>query len=97
MSMQEPDDYSKRGRYSWRKSPRDRVTLLAEIKGLSDDDYVSAAHASAFLDTSVMTLANWRSLRRGPRYEGGRGFIRYRLGELKRFMASRNNLPWDAA
>jgi hypothetical protein len=71
-----------------------RAELLAEIERLPADAYVTAAHAAAFLNTNVTTLANWRSQRRGPHYEGARGFIRYRLTELKRFMGTHTNQPW---
>jgi hypothetical protein len=95
MNTQEYTECPESVQYAGRRTPRPRSELLAEIKILPDDAYMSAAHAAAFLDTNITTLANWRSQRRGPRYEGARGFIRYRLTELKRFMATHANQPWE--
>jgi hypothetical protein len=68
---------------------RDRARLLAEIEGLPDDAFITARHAAAFIDTSVGQLANWRFQRRGPPFVSGRRFIRYRLADLRSFMANR--------
>jgi hypothetical protein len=72
-----------------RKPQRPRAELLTEIEALPDNAYVTAEHAAAYLNTSVGVLSNWRSQRRGPQYEGAKGFIRYRLRALKAFMAQR--------
>jgi hypothetical protein len=68
---------------------RTRARLLAELDGLSDDAYISAKHAAAFIDTTYAQLANWRLQRRGPKFVGARKFVRYKLADLKAFMASR--------
>jgi hypothetical protein len=68
---------------------RDRARLLAEMAGLSEDAYVTAKHAAAFIDTSVGQLANWRVQRRGPPFVSGQRFIRYRLADLRSFMSAR--------
>jgi hypothetical protein len=80
---------------------RTRARLLAELEGLPDGAYISALHAAALIDTTYAQLANWRSQRRGPPFVGTRKFVRYRLGDLKAFMASRAmqtaplNETWD--
>jgi hypothetical protein len=69
---------------------RSRVTLLTEIKTMPDDTYISAKHAAALLDTSPGQLSNWRVQRRGPPFVKGYGrFIRYKISDLKAFMAER--------
>jgi hypothetical protein len=69
---------------------RSRAQLLAEIKTLSDDTYITAKHAAAVLDTTPGQLANWRMQRRGPQFVKGKArFIRYRISDLKAFMADR--------
>ena len=70
-----------------RDKTRSRNRLLAELEGLPDSAYVTARHAAAYIDTSYANLANWRMHRRGPPFVGaGRNFIRYKLGDLKKFM-----------
>jgi hypothetical protein len=69
---------------------RSRAQLLAELKTLSDDDFISAKHAAAMLDTTPGQLSNWRSQRRGPPFVKGYGrFIRYRIKDLKTYLAER--------
>jgi hypothetical protein len=69
---------------------RTRARLLAEIRTLPDDTYISTKHAAALLDTSAGQLANWRMQRRGPLFVRGKArFIRYRISDLKAFMADR--------
>jgi hypothetical protein len=59
---------------------------------LPDDAYVTAKHAAAVLDTTYGQLANWRSERRGPPFVRGKArFLRYRISDLKAFMAQRLN------
>ncbi len=62
---------------------------------MSDDDrYLSPAEASKFTGFSVGTLNNWRSQGRGPVYaksRGETGAVRYRLADLRRFMAERSH------
>ena len=73
-----------------RDNTRSRRRLLAELDGLPDAAFVTARHAAAYIDTSYANLANWRSQRRGPPFvAAGRNFIRYRLGDLRSFMAER--------
>ncbi len=66
---------------------RSRAELLAEIRALPDFAPVTSQHAAAFLDTSTGVLANWRSQRRGPRFEKNGDFVRYRISALKAFLA----------
>jgi hypothetical protein len=75
--------------FTQRRADWPRTVLLAEVEGLPDDAYVTARHAAAFLGTTPQTLANWRYKRQGPAYSGAKGFIRYRLRDLKAFMAQR--------
>jgi hypothetical protein len=63
--------------------------LLAEIYNLPDEAFVTAKHAAAFVDTTPGQLANWRMQRRGPPFVSGRRFIRYRLADLRAFMANK--------
>ena len=64
---------------------------------ITDDDerYLSTADAARFMGFAAGTLANWRSQRRGPPYSKSRGTTgpaRYRLADLRRFMAARVHL-----
>jgi hypothetical protein len=68
---------------------RPRAILLAEIEGLPDDAYITSKHAAAFLDVPQQTLANWRCEFKGPAFAGARDFVRYRIKDLKAFMAQR--------
>jgi hypothetical protein len=68
---------------------RTRAQLLAELNTLSDGDLVSANHAAAYIGTSPGSLANWRQRRVGPPFIKGKArFIRYRIADLKIFVAS---------
>jgi hypothetical protein len=79
-----------------RKLRRTRAQLLAEMDKLPDDAFVSAKHAAAFIDGSEQGLANWRYERRGPPFfRGGRRFVRYRLGDLRKFMADQAKTTAD--
>jgi hypothetical protein len=74
-----------------RRSEKTRASLLAEISELPNDAFVSPAHAAAMLGTSMDVLQSWRDQKRGPRFHGSRGFVRYRLSDLNSFMAQRAN------
>jgi hypothetical protein len=70
--------------------------LLAEVAQLSDDAYVSSLHAEAIIDVSQQQLATWRYMKRGPQFvRGGRRFVRYRLDDLKKFMAGQMKTTAD--
>ena len=71
------------------RSKRSRAELLAEIADLPSGAFVPPAHAAAYLGSTPDVLWNWRSQRRGPRYFGANEFIRYKISDLDRFMASR--------
>jgi hypothetical protein len=73
------------------RAEHSRANLLAEIADLPNDAFVSPAHAAAMLGTSVDALQSWRDQKRGPRFHGFRGFVRYRLSDLNSFMARRAN------
>jgi hypothetical protein len=74
---------------SWRGAHRSRNRLLAEIRDLSDDDYISPKHAAAYLDTSPGQLANLRMQRRGPPYiKITARRVRYKIVDLRVFMLS---------
>jgi hypothetical protein len=79
----------KRVRKRKRVSEKSRAELLAEIAGLPPNAFVPTAHAAAYLGSTPDVMGNWRSQRRGPRYYGSHEFIRYRLADLDRFMATR--------
>jgi hypothetical protein len=68
---------------------RDRARLLAETEGLPDDAFVTAKHAAALIDTSPRQLANWRVRRYGPPFVSGPRFVRYKIADLRAFMANR--------
>jgi hypothetical protein len=51
---------------------RTRAQLLDGIRNLSDEDYVSAAHAAAVMGTSPAQLSNWRYQKLGPKFVRGR-------------------------
>ena len=72
-----------------RDSEKSRAELLAEIADLPPDAFMPSAHAAAYLGSTPGVLQSWRSQRRGPRYHGKYEFIRYRLADLDRFMATR--------
>jgi hypothetical protein len=72
-----------------RNSQKSRTELLAEIADLPHDAFIPDAHAAAFLGTTPSVLMSWRSQRRGPRFYGSRAFVRYRLEDLDRWMATR--------
>ena len=77
------------------KSVRDRVSeksradLLAEIVDLPPSAFIPTAHAAAYLGSTPGVMLNWRSQRRGPRYHGKNGFVRYRIFDLDLWMSSR--------
>src|SRR5262245_17966530 len=79
-----------------RISEKSRAELLAEIAGLPPDAFVPTSHAAAYLGSTPDVMGNWRSQRRGPRYYGAYEFIRYRLADLARFMATRADEIPDA-
>jgi hypothetical protein len=94
MSLDQTDNNNaSQPEYQHRQYPgmrRSRAQLLSEIRNLSDDDYVSASHAAAVLGTSAEQLSNWRSQKRGPTFVRGKArFIRYKISDLKAFMADR--------
>jgi hypothetical protein len=68
-----------------------RAEHLAEIESMPDKVYLNPEQAAAFLNTSMQTLANWRSKRTGPQYVGRGRFIRYPLNLLKAFVNERAN------
>jgi hypothetical protein len=74
-----------------RSYQKTRAELLADIEGLPANAYLGAHHAAAYLGTTIGVLANWRSQRVGPRYEGSKEFIRYRLCDLRSLMQGRAN------
>jgi hypothetical protein len=75
---------------------RSYAGLLAKIAELPDCANVDSNVSAAFLNTSRGVLANWRSMRRGPRYVKHGGSIRYQIGALKAFAEGRDDLSWDA-
>jgi hypothetical protein len=61
-----------------------REELLEEVASATDDAYLTARHAAAFLNTTER--ANWRQKKRGPQFKRTDRFIRYRKRDLKAFM-----------
>jgi hypothetical protein len=45
--------------------------------------------AAAFIDSETATLANWRALGKGPGFIRENNFIRYRVGDLKKWRQKR--------
>jgi hypothetical protein len=79
-----------------RKGKPSRAQLLAEVAQLPDDAFVSSLHAEAIIDVSQQQLATWRYMRRGPPFvRGGRRFVRYQLGALRKFMADQMKTTVD--
>ena len=71
------------------KTVADRAALVGAISEVPPTALMTSAEAAAYLGTSMGVLANWRSLRHGPRYCGSGSFIRYRLGDLDGWMSER--------
>ena len=74
------------------KARRHRTTeeLLAELAALPDDSLTTTHHAGAYLGVSTGVLANWRLERRGPEFvSDGQRFVRYRVGSLRAWVATR--------
>lgn len=63
------------------------------ICGQEDDILLTAKEASPVVRVAPKTLANWRSLGIGPAYTklsgGSGGRVRYRLSDLRKFLAER--------
>jgi hypothetical protein len=58
---------------------------LAEL--VRDDEQLLTPHeAASLLKKSTATLACWRSRRRGPPYSRIEKTIRYKLGDLRRYV-----------
>jgi hypothetical protein len=75
---------------------KSRKEQLAEIAGLPSSAFIRPAHAAAYIGSTPGVMLNWRAQRRGPRYHGKNGFIRYRISDLDLWMASRaNEVPHD--
>lgn len=58
-----------------------------------DDDLLTPREVALQLKVSLDTLENWRGLRTGPKWmklgEGIRAPVRYRRGEIKRYLSER--------
>ena len=67
----------------------ERAVLVRTLSDLPPATLITSGEAAAYLGTSMGVLANWRSLRHGPRYWGSGGFIRYRIGDLDSWMSDR--------
>ncbi|MFJ4672994.1 helix-turn-helix transcriptional regulator [Kitasatospora purpeofusca] len=71
--------------------PYDRV--LRQESGAQADVLLTPREASPIVRVTPKTLANWRSRGIGPAYtklsEGRGGRVRYRLGDLHRYLADR--------
>lgn len=67
----------------------DRAALAGTLGALPPATLLTSAEAATYLGTSMGVLANWRSLRHGPRYCGSGAFIRYRFGDLDDWMSTR--------
>lgn len=55
---------------------------------VTPDGRLSRPHAAKYLGVAVQTLANWRSLRRGPKWVKVGGKVFYRLADLEAFVAA---------
>ena len=66
-----------------------RTKIIGEIHELPPSALLTPRQAAAYLNTTTGVLANWRSLRRGPRYHGVNDFIRYRLRDLDEWISAR--------
>ena len=71
------------------RSDLSRASILHELDSLTPSALLTPREAAAYLRTSTGVLANWRSLRRGPRYHGANDFIRYRLADLDQWVTQR--------
>lgn len=59
----------------------------AAANGSAGERLFTGAEAAEFLRVKPETLANWRSLGRGPRHARLGGRVVYPLAELRRFVA----------
>jgi hypothetical protein len=66
-----------------------RAALLVGFDDLPDDALVNPKCAAAFVDVEARTLANWRALGKGPDFIRDGGFVRYRVGDLKKWRQKR--------
>ena len=66
-----------------------RTKVLCEIHELPPSALLTPKQAAAYLNTTTGVMANWRSLRRGPRYHGADDFVRYRLRDLDDWVSQR--------
>jgi excisionase family DNA binding protein len=72
-----------------------RLTLVAEVK--MENVLLTESQAAEFLQLARMTLANWRSQGRGPRFVRVGRLIRYRAQELETFLAAQTFRSTGAA
>lgn len=60
----------------------------------NDDTLFTTVQAASFLNIAEQTLCNWRVYGKGPVYhkmsDGPRGRVRYKFGDLKKYLRSRN-------
>ena len=57
---------------------------------MPDESFANSNLAAAYLDTTTQVLANWRVKRRGPPFmASGNKFVRYKVGDLRAYMAGR--------
>jgi hypothetical protein len=59
----------------------------ADARSLSDDALLIPTEVAAILRCSISILNKWRCDGRGPRYVRAGGFIRYRAGDIRAFIA----------
>lgn len=78
-----------RGRDARYDIPSSRVN--SGNTGIDADVCLTRAEAAAWTKFSVGTLANWASKGEGPRYFRVAGKTRYRLDDLKAWLASHEN------
>src|SRR6185437_4975537 len=79
-------------------SPEQRAAVDPAKPGVCDDLQVPALVAAGMLGIKRQTLALWRCTRSQPlRYVKVGRRVSYRLGDLRRFIESRTELPVQAA
>ena len=63
---------------------------------IAPGDLLNDKEAAATLNVSTITLANWRSLKRGPRWvRVGARMVRYRRSDLEAFVAAGDSRDGD--
>jgi hypothetical protein len=64
----------------------DETVDVGDFDTLPDNAVLGPPKVAKILDTNVRTLANWRLRRHGPPFFRDGKFVRYLVGDLKRYL-----------